>query len=36
MTRKNWDKIANKEFFALDKDWQADWGELRDRVNKRH
>ncbi len=36
MARKNWDKIASKEFAALDKEWQADWAELRDRVKRRH
>lgn len=32
---KNWNEIANREFEALDKDWQQDWSDLRDRVAKR-
>jgi hypothetical protein len=29
---KDWDKIATKEFKAMDKDAQAQWAELRDRL----
>lgn len=37
MAKKNnhWDKVARKEFDALDSDAQADWGELVHRVNRR-
>ena len=34
MARKNWDKVADKEFAALDKDWQRDWSDLRKLVSK--
>lgn len=34
MARKNWDKIADQEFNALDGDWQKDWADLRERVNR--
>lgn len=34
MAKANWDKIADNQFKALDKDWQADWGSLRERVNQ--
>lgn len=30
---KNWKKIADEEFGAMDDDWQRDWQELRDRTN---
>lgn len=33
MARAKWDKIAEKQFLALDKEWQDDWGTLRARVN---
>jgi hypothetical protein len=29
---KNWKKIAEAEFMAMDKSEQADWAELRDRL----
>jgi hypothetical protein len=32
MSRKNWDKIADTEFNAMDKDTQAQWAELRHRL----
>jgi hypothetical protein len=32
MARKNWDKVATKEFKAMDKDAQAQWAELRHRL----
>jgi hypothetical protein len=35
MARKDWDKVADREFQALDKDWQADWADLRQRVQRR-
>jgi hypothetical protein len=34
MTRKRWDKVADKEFDALDKAWQEDWKDLRERINR--
>lgn len=36
MPRKNWDKIAMKEFDSMDPDWQHDWADLRNRVSRRH
>lgn len=33
MTKKNWDRIADKEYAALDTETQRDWAELRKRVN---
>ena len=32
MARKNWRKIADDEFNAMDKEAQAQWQELRDRI----
>lgn len=32
MARKNWQKIADKEFETMDKDAQEQWQELRDRT----
>ena len=32
MAQKNWDKIATKEFKAMDTDAQAQWAELRHRL----
>lgn len=32
MTRRNWDKVAERQFRALDEQAQADWGELRKRT----
>lgn len=29
MPRKNWDKIADKEFYSMDKDARDDWSDLR-------
>ncbi len=34
MARKNWEKVADREFAALDKDWQEDWADLRKIVEK--
>lgn len=36
MAKTDWDKIADKQFKALDKDWQEDWSTLRERVNHTH
>ena len=33
MAKADWNKIADKQFKAMDKDWQEDWGALRERVN---
>ena len=35
MPRKNWKKIADAEFAAMDNDERADWGELKAIVEKR-
>lgn len=35
MARKNWDKIADKEFESLDREWQEDWSDLRNRIIRR-
>ena len=35
MAKKNWDKIATKEFKTLYRKAQKDWGELRDRLSRR-
>jgi hypothetical protein len=32
---KKWDRIATKEFEALDKETQKDWAGLRDKVSRR-
>ena len=32
MVKAKWDEVAEKQFEALDKDWQEDWSALRDRV----
>ena len=32
---KKWDRIATKEFEALDKATQRDWADLRDKVSRR-
>jgi len=32
MSRKNWDKIADKEFKAMDTEAQEQWAELRHRL----
>lgn len=34
MAQAKWDKVADQQFMALDKDWQADWNGLRERVNQ--
>lgn len=34
MSRSKWDKIADKEFEALDREWQDEWSDLRERVNR--
>ena len=33
--KKNWDVIAEKQFYALDADIQAEWRDLHDRTTKR-
>ncbi len=35
MARKNWDKIARKEFEQMESNWQDDWKDLHDRVTRR-
>lgn len=35
MARKNWSKVAEREFEALDTDWQKEWEDLRKRVARR-
>ncbi len=35
MPKSKWEKIADREFEALDKAWQEEWSDLRDRVNRR-
>jgi hypothetical protein len=35
MARRNWDKIAQKEYEALDKEWQEDWADLIKKVQNR-
>lgn len=32
MARKNWDKVANRQFESMDKDAQEQWAELRRRL----
>lgn len=32
MTRQNWDKVADAEFYAMDKDERAAWADLRTRL----
>lgn len=32
MSQKNWEKIADKEFKAMDKEAQEQWAELRRRL----
>lgn len=32
MAKKNWDKVADKEFKSMDKDAQEQWAELRHRL----
>jgi hypothetical protein len=32
---KKWDRIAAKEFEALEKEAQKDWADLRDKVSRR-
>ena len=32
MPRKDWDKIADNEFFGMDEDAQAQWADLRRRL----
>lgn len=34
MSRKNWDKVADKEFDAMPKKWQEDWKDLKSAVAK--
>ena len=36
MPRKNWEKVADKEFESMAKEWQEDWVDLRKRVSQRH
>lgn len=33
MGKKNWDKIADKEFKAMDKESQEQWADLRRRMH---
>ena len=33
MSRTNWARVADREFFEMDKDYQEDWEELRERVS---
>lgn len=33
--KKNWEKIAEDQFKALDSDMQAEWSDLHDRIAKR-
>lgn len=35
MAKKNWRKLADKEFTAMDNTWQHEWQDLRERVSKR-
>jgi hypothetical protein len=32
MTQKHWDKVADKEYKAMDADAQAQWADLRHRL----
>jgi hypothetical protein len=32
MNKKDWKKIAEREFKAMDKEWQNEWRELRNRT----
>lgn len=32
MARKNWEKIADKEFKSMPSDFQKDWSDLRKRL----
>ncbi len=34
MAQKNWNKIAEREFFAMDPAERADWKDLRELVEK--
>jgi hypothetical protein len=34
MLKTKWEKVADREFRTLDKEWQADWIDLRKRVNR--
>ena len=36
MAKKNWEKVAQKEFDAMDQDARKDWADLRDRISRRH
>lgn len=36
MTKKNWKKIAQQEFSAMDPKEQADWMDLRTLIEKRY
>ena len=33
MFRKNWDKIADKEYYNMDQEAQAQWADLRRRLH---
>jgi hypothetical protein len=33
--RRNWDKVAKKEFDELPEDYQKDWQDFRDSVYRR-
>jgi hypothetical protein len=36
MPRRNWDKVAAKQFESLEKDIRDDWSDLRDLTLKSH
>lgn len=33
--KKDWEKIARKQFLSLDADIRDEWSDLRDRISKR-
>ena len=35
MSKRNWEKVAQKEFDNLDPEARKDWAELRDRISRR-
>lgn len=35
MARKDWNTVADREFAAMDREWQTEWSDLRNRVQKR-
>lgn len=34
MGRKNWDRIADRQFNSLPQEFQSDWGELREKIGR--